>query len=205
MTKLIALEGNIGAGKSTLLLELSTRLPPGWVVLEEPVDTWSTFKDVDGRTMLEKFYADPARYAFAFQIMAFTTRLRALESLLQQQPVGIVCERSLAADHEVFAKMLRDDGCLEQPLYDIYAALTEGTKRQPECILYLNVGVDTCMQRMATRGRVGEDVVEAAYLTKCEAYYKTWLTHTSIPVHQLDGTHHMSSIIDEALSRVLQS
>jgi deoxycitidine kinase/deoxyguanosine kinase len=178
--KIYSIEGNIGAGKSTLLLELSTRLPPGWLYLEEPVDKWETFRDEQGRSMLTKFYANPREYAFAFQIMAYTTRLQALKALMAQNPVGIVCERSLAADHHVFAKMLRDDGCLEPVLYDIYVAQTTDAP-ELDGIIYLDVNVDTCYERIQKRGRTGEEGVEREYLQKCESYYASWLTTTHIP------------------------
>lgn len=180
MTRIVSLEGNIGAGKSTLLLELGTRLPAGWLYLEEPVNVWETFCDEHGKTMLTKFYADPAKYAFAFQIMAYTTRLLALNALLAQNPVGIVCERSLDADHHVFAKMLRDDGCLEKVLYDIYVAQAASAPAL-DAIVYLDVGVETCFQRIQQRGRTGEEAVERDYLKKCEAYYASWITTTHIP------------------------
>jgi deoxycitidine kinase/deoxyguanosine kinase len=65
---LISIEGNIGAGKSTLIETLKTRFP-NVVFVDEPVDVWSTVTDKDGTTILEKYYADQKRYAFAFQMM----------------------------------------------------------------------------------------------------------------------------------------
>ena len=188
MTRIISLEGNIGAGKSTLLLELSTKLPEGWLFLEEPVDVWDMFKDEEGKTMLEKFYADPHKYAFAFQIMAYTTRMKALDVLLAQEPVGIICERSLEADHQVFAKMLRDDGCLEKVLYDIYVA--QAGRSMLDAIIYLDVNVETCMERIAQRKRVGE-TVDKEYLTKCEAYYTAWLSTTNLPTFRIGGNENL--------------
>lgn len=201
--RIVSLEGNIGAGKSTLLLELGTRLPPGWLFLEEPVDVWATFRDTDGKTMLEKFYGDPRKYAFAFQIMAFTTRLRALHALLAQHPVGIVCERSLDADHHVFAKMLRDDGYLEPVLYDIYVAQTASTPAV-DAIIYLDVDVETCFDRIQKRARVGEDGVQREYLTKCQEYYASWLSTTHIQTMTIRD-HGGSSLVDQVLQCLLNS
>ena len=189
--RIVSLEGNIGAGKSTLLLELATLgLPEGWVILEEPVDLWDTFRDEDGKTMLEKFYADPHKYAFAFQIMAYTTRLNALQRLIEEQnPAGILCERSLMADHQVFAKMLRDDGCLEKVMYDIYVAQAATPHKQLDAVIYLDVDVETCFSRIAKRGRQGEDAASREYLTKCQTYYASWLTTTHTPVFNVsEGT-----------------
>lgn len=197
--KIYSIEGNIGAGKSTLLLELGTRLPPGWLYLEEPVHVWETFCDASGQTMLSKFYADPAKYAFAFQIMAYTTRLQALNALLAQNPVGIVCERSLDADHHVFAKMLRDDGCLEEVLYDIYVAQTVAAAPPLSAILYLDVNTETCFERIQKRGRTGEEGVQRDYLSKCEAYYASWIATTHIPtfaVREKDHKNMVDQVVD---------
>ena len=59
-----------------------------------------------GETIISKFYADPEKYSFAFQIMAFTTRLKLVKDIIKNQPNVklIICERSLEADNEIFAK-----------------------------------------------------------------------------------------------------
>lgn len=203
--RIVSLEGNIGAGKSTLLLDISKRLPPGWLVLQEPVHVWETFCDAQGKTMLTKFYEDPKQYAFAFQIMAYTTRLQALNALLSQNPVGIVCERSLDADHHVFAKMLRDDGCLESVLYDIYVSQT-ATAPALDSILYLDVNVETCLERIQKRGRVGEKGVQLDYLRKCETYYASWITTTHTPKYtiQESSTMHNKSLADQVIDIIVQ-
>jgi len=195
MTRIISLEGNIGAGKSTLLLSSRQRLPAGWLFLEEPVNVWETFRDEQGNTMLSKFYADPDKYAFAFQIMAYTTRLQALNALLAQNPVGILCERSLEADHHVFAKMLRDDGCLEPVLYDIYVAQTASAPAL-DAIVYLDVNTETCFQRIQQRGRTGEEGVQLDYLRKCEAYYASWITTTHIPTFTIREENLVDQVVD---------
>jgi deoxycitidine kinase/deoxyguanosine kinase len=195
--RIISLEGNIGAGKSTLLLELATRLPEGWLFLEEPVDVWDRFRDAEGVTMLQHFYADPQKYAFAFQIMAYTTRRRALNELLARNPVGIICERSLEADYQVFAKMLRDSQCMEPMLFDIYEAQSSDNKTPGlDAVLYLDVDVDTCLQRVALRGRQGEEGgVSREYLAQCESYYASWLTTTHIPVCNITSLEEALQII----------
>ena len=53
---IIAVEGNLGSGKSTVLAELQHR---GYTVVPEPVSAWAP--------MLERMYADPARWTLTFQ------------------------------------------------------------------------------------------------------------------------------------------
>jgi ABC-type glutathione transport system ATPase component len=66
--KLVSIEGNIGAGKSTLVKTLQNRYSDRDDIyfLQEPVDLWEKIKDKDGKNMLQKFYANPKKYAFAF-------------------------------------------------------------------------------------------------------------------------------------------
>ena len=58
--KIISIEGNIGSGKTTLLGKLKEKYADNKniVFLKEPVDDWATITDIDGVTMLEKFYAN---------------------------------------------------------------------------------------------------------------------------------------------------
>ena len=53
---LIAVDGNLGSGKSTVLADLRRR---GYTVVPEPVGAWGP--------MLERMYADPARWTLTFQ------------------------------------------------------------------------------------------------------------------------------------------
>ena len=106
--RIISIEGNIGSGKSTLLgnLKKSLASTPGVVFLKEPVDDWATITDVDGVTMLEKFYANQKEYAFPFQMMAYISRLALFKNTIKENPGAIIItERSLNTDREVFAKM----------------------------------------------------------------------------------------------------
>jgi deoxyadenosine/deoxycytidine kinase len=80
MSKIICIQGNIGSGKSTLLRQLEAK---GYICLQEPVDTWSKYQH-NGKSILEYFYEDKAKYAFPFQMMAFYTRMKAIKNLKQK-------------------------------------------------------------------------------------------------------------------------
>ena len=43
--------------------------------IDEPVDEWNEVKDSEGKTVLEKYYKEQEKYAFAFQMMAYISRL----------------------------------------------------------------------------------------------------------------------------------
>lgn len=181
---LVSLEGNIGAGKSTLLEALSQRLSgqPEWLFLREPVHIWDEIRDSEGTTVLSKFYANPAKYAFAFQIMAYTTRLHELRRLLRENPQcrGVICERSLDADKHIFAKMLHSDGLIEDVMYNIYERFFNEYEDMYKVsgIIYVDADPEVCNQRIIKRSRDGETNITLEYLTKCRDYHSVWLLDT---------------------------
>ena len=76
---LFSIEGNIGSGKSTFIDNLKNRLKHVYgipvIYVPEPVEEWESIQSTDGKNMIELFYSDPKQYAFAFQMMAYITRL----------------------------------------------------------------------------------------------------------------------------------
>jgi deoxyadenosine/deoxycytidine kinase len=120
--QIISIEGNIGSGKSTLLAHLKETCP-NVVFVKEPVDEWEKIRDENGVSMLEKFYADQTKYSFSFQMMAYISRLKILRDTIRNngdRPLTIITERSLNTDKMVFAKMLYDQGKIEDVKYQIY-------------------------------------------------------------------------------------
>ena len=110
MTYIFSVEGNIGSGKSTLVKELQKKMPnvlgKQIIYVQEPVDEWSKIKDINGETILEKFYANQHKYAFSFQMMAYISRLALLRNIVRSNPNAIIItERSVFTDREVFAKI----------------------------------------------------------------------------------------------------
>ena len=80
MSQIISIEGNIGSGKSTILKSLKEHFENSRniIFLQEPVDEWATIKDKEGNTILSKFYGNQKKYSFAFQMMAYISRLNLL-------------------------------------------------------------------------------------------------------------------------------
>jgi deoxyadenosine/deoxycytidine kinase len=181
---ILSIEGNIGVGKSTLLDLLKARdygSSQKVVFMQEPVDQWSTIRNEAGDTILSCFYQDPSKYAFTFQVMAFTSRLAAFKRVVQENPDYelIVCERSLEADRNIFAQMMRDQGSMEPMVYQVYEMLYETTASEfpVSNIVYLDASPDTCLERIAKRGRAGEAGIGLDYLETCKSYYDKWLSN----------------------------
>lgn len=180
--RLISIEGNIGAGKSTLVEELKERYKDRGdiVFLQEPVDIWESIQQ-EGMSMLELFYNDQKKYSFAFQVLAFTTRLRLIRHEIEMAKTTgvktIVMERSLDADRQIFAKMLYEDGMMEQCMYDIYQRMSDDALKEysSDGIIWLTTDPEECKRRIETRGRDGEDDISLRYLEKCDVCHREWL------------------------------
>jgi deoxyguanosine kinase len=172
---IISIEGNIGSGKSTLLRMISSL--PDIVTVQEPVDEWNLIRDEHGKTILELYYADQKRWAFAFQMMAFITRARKLREAVEKNPGKvIITERSVFTDKHIFAMMLHDSGMISVAEYAIYLQwfdeLTRGITI--DRIVYVRTEPDECDWRIKCRNRTGE-TIPLDYLKSCHKYHETWL------------------------------
>jgi deoxyadenosine/deoxycytidine kinase len=189
---IVSIEGNIGSGKTTLLSNLQNAFPEKNILfVKEPVNVWEEIKDSQGKTMLEKFYADQQKYAFSFQIMAFISRISLLKQSIRENPGSvIITERSLHTDKMVFAQMLFDSGLIEDVNFQIYLKWFDEFSR--ECplnrVIYVKTDPDICIQRIAKRSRAGESVIPIDYLRECHAYHEKMMEALSaIPQLILDG------------------
>ena len=202
---IISLEGNIGAGKTTFLKHLEERLNSNseWVFLREPVHIWEQICDKDGNTVLSKFYANPEKYAFAFQVMAYTTRYQELKRILSENPncKGIICERSLEADKHIFAKMLNKDKLIDDVMYNIYEryfSIYEGNY-DLNGIIHIHADPEICYQRILKRSRNGESQIDLDYLKNCNDYHNKWLSFTKTPLIKLDVNQNVESEDDSTV------
>jgi deoxyguanosine kinase len=185
--KIVSIEGNIGSGKSTLLENLKKQYAnhKHIIFLPEPVDDWEKIKDNEGNTMLKKFYANQEKYSFAFQIMAYISRLKILKQTIKNITNNInnttqyiiITERSLYTDKLVFAKMLYDQGKIEHVCYQIYLNLFEEFVNDfpISYIVYVNTNPEKCYERIHKRARDGEEVIPLNYLTDCHNYHEEFL------------------------------
>lgn len=192
--KIISIEGNIGSGKSTLLNLLRTYYSDNKNVVfaDEPLDVWNTITDKQGVTMLEKFYADQEKYSFQFQMMAYISRISELKKLVKNSTDNtiIITERSVYTDKNVFAKMLYDDGMIEEVEYKIYLKWFDEFVEdvRVDNIVYVMCDPTVANDRIKKRSRTGESNIPVEYLTKVHNYHQDWLIHGSeCPLTLLNG------------------
>lgn len=200
VTKIYSIEGNIGSGKSTFIKILKEFLhnDPNYFFLEEPVSIWETIKDKSGDTILSKFYADQKKYSFAFQMMAYISRISMLKKAIEENEGKIIiCERSVLTDKNVFAQMLYDSGNIEDVEIQIYKMwFNEFIKDTPIAgIIYIKASPDTAYKRVQIRKREGENI-PLEYLEKCHSYHEKWLTKWG-NILTFDADHHKELEIND--------
>jgi deoxyadenosine/deoxycytidine kinase len=194
---LISIDGNIGAGKSTFLRHLKDKYPD-WHFVDEPVDSWTKFKNNQDESLLEVFYKDRHRWSYTFQNCALLTRVRAITKAIKEWQAEcklnpekakhnvFITERCVETDYNVFAKMLHDDGSLDKLEWDLYRQwyryLIQSSGVEVEGIIYVNCSPKKCLERISVRAREGESVIPLEYLTNLHNYHKNWIDNTTVPV-----------------------
>ena len=194
MTIIFSIEGNIGSGKSTLVKKLKNYLKKHYyehylIYLQEPVKIWESIKDSKGDSILKKFYQNQEKYAFSFQMMAYISRLSEIKKIVDINPNAIIiCERSVWTDKNVFAKMLFDDGKIEEVNYKIYNMWFDEFVRKYtlDGIFYVKTDPKKCSERVNIRNREVENI-PLAYLEKCHQYHEHWLSLSDRKVLTFDG------------------
>lgn len=181
-TTIYSIEGNIGSGKSTLVQMMKDMYEdnPLFYFLEEPVHVWTTIKDASGENILSKFYADQAKYAFPFQMMAYISRVSMLKQAVKENPGKIlITERSVFTDRNVFAQMLYDSGHIEDVELQIYQKwFDEFIEEIPVSgLIYVKATPETAHSRVFKRAREGENI-PLDYLRQCHEYHERWLATT---------------------------
>ena len=144
---MILFEGNIAAGKSTVGRRLAESELFGFV--EEPVGAWQ--QDFD-ENLLDLFYRDTNRWAFTFQLAAFTTRAKTwTEVLAMTDHRNVVLERSIYCDRYVFAKNCYQSGLMKKTEWQLYCKLWDWLESNwctsPDRIVYLRTPADVCLRK----------------------------------------------------------
>ncbi len=175
---IFTIEGNIGAGKSTFLNQVKDKYSnnPRILFLDEPVELWQSIRDKFGVSMLQKFYSDPKKYSFSFQMMAFVSRTAILRKALEENKnCIIVSERCAYTDKHIFASMLYADDMMEDVEFQIYNTwFDEFAIKQVNEVFMMSTRPEISHERVIKRSRTGE-VIALEYLRKCDEYHHTFM------------------------------
>jgi thymidylate kinase len=193
--KIISIEGNIGSGKSTIIdimEKMFDSVDSNYIFLREPVEEWESVKESEyGDNVLKKFYQYPHKYGFSFQVLVYLTFYKQLVKAINSSNGDkiIICERSLDVSQFIFAKMLYNDGILNEIEYQILNVFYSQFDRiKLDAVIYLDVKPEICSERIEKRSRIGEEEIELSYLKKCKEYHQKWIDDSyNIYIHHVDG------------------
>lgn len=166
--ELLVIEGVVGVGKSSLLELLVER---GFVPFREPV--------VDN-PILDKFYLERRRYAFASQVFFLNKRFAHMKAAVHVK--NAVMDRSIFGD-AIFATMLHANQEMEDVEFEIYQQLYQNMLEhvaRPKLVVYLRCSVDEAIRRIRLRGRDYEQQVERAYWQRLHDEYEKYFTQYTL-------------------------
>ena len=184
---IVSIDGNIGSGKSSVVRYFEKNFAKfcaskGYTCkicfLQEPVSLWESIKDENGKGVIENFYENNERYSFAFQMMAYISRLSLLKEALKENYDVIITERSIYTDKNVFAKSLYDCKKMNLIEYQIYSMWFDefSTIIKTIKMVYIRTSPEICAMRVKSRARLGE-TIPLQYLKDCHHYHDIWLNN----------------------------
>jgi deoxycitidine kinase len=159
MKQWVSIEGAIATGKSKFLEHVVPLLFEGqtYVIVPEPVETWVK------EGVLELSYTNRDTWTFPAQCFYFTSRIKVFREKFVPSADVTISERSPFSD-TFFCRINLTD----QKMYRIYADMWRCWQdlmpiRRPTLFLYLKAPLDTCMERVHSRGRPSELTVSSEY------------------------------------------
>lgn len=169
----VAVEGPIGAGATTLAHGVASR-SGGKLFLDR----------VEENRFLERFYADPRRYALPSQLAFLWSRWDQQRDIARHAGMNVVSDYAFARD-DLFAGLTLDDD--EYDLYRAYAAALRPEPPEPGLIVYLQADPDTLLRRLEARGRAFEREITRVYLEQVVKVYNGFFFHyTRTPLLVVD-------------------
>ena len=195
---IITIEGNIGSGKSTLIEELKKKNNNKIIFIQEPIDIWTSIS-VNNITILDKFYENPSKYAFTFQMMAYISRLSLLKKTIKDNPdCIIVTERCPLTDKQIFAKMLFDSNKIDPYSYQVYNMWFDEffTSLPKHKHIYLYSNPNNIINRIKKRDRQGEKKINIDYLNICHDYHEQFLNNNKDLIKKIDIDEYIDNQIE---------
>ncbi|MGC5325100.1 deoxynucleoside kinase [Brevibacillus sp. SYSU BS000544] len=176
----ITIGGTVGVGKSTFTRALADLL--GFRISVEKVDN---------NPYLSRFYDDFSRWSFHLQIFFLAERFKEQKRMFEYGG-GFVQDRSIYEDTGIFAKMLYEQGHMNEEDYQTYTQLFEAMVMtpyfpHPDVLIYLEGSFDDIIGRVRERGRPMEQQTPIAYWEDLYNRYEQWIMNfTACPVLRIN-------------------
>jgi deoxyguanosine kinase len=157
----IAIEGNIGAGKTTFATWLAEAVG-GELMLEQ-------FQE---NPFLEKFYADPERFALSVELAFVSDRYRQLRERLGARNLF---RQLLIADYSFVKSLIFAKANLpaeEFKLFQTMFKLMDAQLAKPEVVAILDPDAAKIRKQIEQRGRSYEQNMPQEYLDKIAYHYQ---------------------------------
>lgn len=168
----IVVDGIIGAGKTTVARMVSEHLN---IPMFEELKNDALGNTIEHR-MLDRFYADQSRWSAIIQVMFLNERFRDLKEIENSGNFAIL-DRSIYGD-EIFAKTINKRGNMQDDELQIYQELLHNMLEHinpPKLLIYLDVTIDTAMERIRKRHRGTEaDMIPRDYMVDLRDTYEEW-------------------------------
>ena len=167
----IVVEGAIGVGKTSLARKLGLKLGRD-LLLEAPAEN----------PFLERFYAEPERFALATQLNFLFQRADQVKTLSQMSLFsrGVVADFLLEKDPLFAALTLSSD---ELTLYHKLYSHLQPQSPKPDLVIALQAPIDVLVQRVAHRGIPFEQQMRPSYLARlADAYTRFFHNYDGAPV-----------------------
>lgn len=193
--KFITIAGTVGVGKTTFAKVIGERLG---------FDTH--FERVENNPYLSSFYQDFKRWSFHLQTFLLKERIETQKEILEKSKTGIIQDRSIYEDLEIFSKNLVKNGNMTEVEFQTYEYLfqnvvTTSTYKTPDLLIYLEGSFEDVIDRIQHRGRSMEQETPIAYWKELHRAYETWVESIDfcpvlrISIREYDFIHQPETIL----------
>jgi deoxyadenosine/deoxycytidine kinase len=184
MVYTVVIDGIIGCGKSSLIKQLND-----FTCFEEPVHEWSLLPD---------FYTNMPKYAACFQYQVLFSYHK-LYSTFKNVNDTVILERCPWTSKHIFAEMLVDKNLISSDEYNVYSSFYDKVAFPTDIYIYLKVDPMLAYQRILSRDRPAEKLLQFEYLQQLDQKYEKAFSNLN-NVFVVDANQSMEMVQTQVLS-----
>ncbi len=164
---IVTISGNIGSGKTTCLsnLQLIFNENNNTSMFYEPIDKWGEW--------LDKFYKNPQKYAFGFQMQIFLSFLYIDQEQINKNKL-IITERCPHDSLYIFSKNALNSGLIDRSEFDIIKEFSDKLSWLSNVYIYIRTSPEVSYERIKKRSRGSEKDISIDYLYNLHNLYEEY-------------------------------